>query len=157
MQFTVRQSYAAAPGTVHAMLVDEAFLRRTADALRARDVRVASASDRSAVEVTIDAPAEARVFVGSELRLRLHTIWSDAVGDTRAAAVTIDVLGQPVTVRATAELSAAASGSTLVYEGELKASVPFMATIIEKIAEPEVLAALAAQERVGAAWLAEIG
>lgn len=157
MQLSVRQTYAAAPDQVHAMLIDEEFLRRTAADLGARDVTVVAAPDASQVDVTIDAPAEARVFVGPQLRLRLKTMWADAVGDTRTAGVAIDVLGQPVTVKATAELAPTASGSTLTYEGELKASVPFLAAMIEKIAEPEVLAALASQERVGAAWLAERG
>jgi Protein of unknown function (DUF2505) len=48
-----------------------------------------------------------------------------------------------------------ADGSVLVYDGELKASVPLFGAVIEQAAVGAVRSALEAEQDAGARWLAE--
>lgn len=155
MKLTARQSYPADPATVHAMLTDEAFLDRAAVEMGAVEHSVAVTADTTTVDAALQAPAPVRAFLGPHLRLRTETTWGLAAGDgSRSGALRITVPGSPVLVRATARLAPAASGTTIEYEGDLDVSVPLLGPAIEQQAAPEVLAALAAQERAGRRWLA---
>ena len=69
MQLTSRQEFAAPPADVFAMVTDEAFLRHVAAELGSLDARVATSSDHTAVEASVEAPPEVRPFVGERLAI----------------------------------------------------------------------------------------
>ena len=155
MQLTSRQDFPAPPSDVFAMLTDEAFLRHAATEMGSPDARVAASASRTAVEATIESPAEVRAFVGPTLRILLDVDWGAAEPDGgRAGTFSMTVPGTPVTVAGRTRLAPTASGSELVYDGDLEVKVPLIGGRIEKEAAPAILEALDAQARVGRAWLA---
>ncbi|WP_300082395.1 DUF2505 domain-containing protein [Propioniciclava sp.] len=156
MKITAAQSYPADPTAVHAMLTDEAFLARAASELGAVEHKVAATPSRSALEAALPAPSEIRRFIGDTLRIVMDTTWSDAAaGGSRDGVLTLTVPGAPMKAVADVRIAPAASGSTVTYDGDLTVSIPLVGGQIEKLAAPEILGALAAQERVGQAWLAD--
>lgn len=156
MELSACQDYPADPVAVHAMLTDEAFLARAASEQGALEHRVAATASRSALEVVVSAPGEIRRFVGDTLRIVLTTTWSDAAADgSRPGVLTVTVPGAPVTATADVRIEPTASGSTVCYDGTLSVAIPLLGAQIEKRAAPQVLDALAAQERAGRGWLAD--
>ena len=156
MKITAAQSYPADPTAVHAMLTDEAFLARAASELGAVEHKVAATPSRSALEAALPAPSEIRRFIGDTLRIVMDTTWSDAAGDgSRGGVLTLTVPGAPMKAVADVRIAPAASGSTVTYDGDLTVSIPLVGGQVEKMAAPQILDALAAQERVGQAWLAD--
>ncbi|WP_232547686.1 DUF2505 domain-containing protein [Propioniciclava soli] len=154
MKLSARQTYPATPAEVHAMLTDEAFLTQMATEAGAVEQRVVATAARTAVEVAVPSPAEVRTFLGPHLTLVLDTAYGDADADgARSGQLTITVPGAPVTAGAAFRLVPTASGTQLTYDGDLTVNVPLMGRSIEKKAAPEILDALAAQERAGQRWL----
>ncbi|MDN5570455.1 MAG: DUF2505 domain-containing protein [Propionibacteriaceae bacterium] len=154
MKLTAHQTYPAPPSAVHTMLTDETFLTQMATEAGAVEQRVVATAARSAVEVSVPAPGGLATFIGPHLSLMMDTNWADAEPDgSRTGQLTITIPGAPVTAGAAIRLSPAASGSELTYDGDLTVNVPLMGPSIEKKAAPELLDALAAQERAGQRWL----
>ena len=155
MQLISRQDFPAPPASVFAMFTDEAFLRHAAVRLGSPDARVAASGTRTAVEATVESPAEVRAFVGATLRILLEVDWGGAGADgSRTGTFTMSVPGTPVHVAGTTSLGPAASGSELVYDGELTVQVPLIGGRVEQAAAPAILQALDDQARVGREWLA---
>lgn len=154
MQLSHRQEFPAAPERVFAMLTDEDFLRHAATEMGSPDARVAASASRTAIEAIIESPPEVRAFVGPSLPILLDVTWGAAeVDGSRSGAFSMVVTGAPVTVAGATRLQPTASGSELVYDGDLTVKVPLLGARIEREAAPAVLEALDAQARVGRAWL----
>ncbi len=154
MQLNHRQEFPAPPERVFAMLTDEDFLRHAAVRMGSPDAKVAASATRTAVEATIDTPPEIKAFVGPRLSILLDVDWGAAAADgSRSGTFSMAVPGTPVTVAGTTGLVPTASGSELVYDGELTVKVPLLGARIEREAAPAILEALDAQARVGQEWL----
>jgi hypothetical protein len=66
----------------------------------------------------------------------------------------VEIAGAPVRLTGTVTLSGDASSSTIVYDGELKASVPLFASAVEEAAATAVRSALEAEQGVAREWVA---
>ena len=64
------------------------------------------------------------------------------------------VLGQPVTFRGKAQLSAGGRGSVVDITGELKVAIPLLGRKLEESAAPAVTDGYKKQQEVGDRWLA---
>lgn len=155
MELATTHVFAAPPQAVHAMMTDHAFLTHAATASGARSRDVRATPSRTESTLLVSAPPEVRAFVGAWLTLRQVMEWGPAGPDgSRHGSLAIDVADTPVTVRATTRLQPTASGSRLDYAGHLEVNVPLLGRQIERQAASPILAALDAQQRIGADWLA---
>ncbi|MEO7131946.1 MAG: DUF2505 domain-containing protein [Dermatophilaceae bacterium] len=163
MKITETVDYRAAPDVVFAMLTDEAFQERKcvdAGALR-HDVAVAPVGDGARIVTRRDLPTDslpdfAKSLVGTSLSITETYEWGGAKPDgSRTGDLTVEVAGAPVALRAKVALVPNASGSSLRIDGDLKASIPFLGSRVEKASAPPVIHAIRAEGRTGARWLAE--
>lgn len=165
MRISKTVDYAASPAVVYAMLTDPGFQERKcveAGAL-GYDVTVTPSGAGSRVTTRRDLPTAslpdfARSLVGSTLAITETYQWGAANGDgTRGGDITVEVAGAPVALRGTMRLAPSGTGSTFTVEGDLKASLPFVGSRIEKAAAPAVTEAMDSEYRTGRGWLAQQG
>ncbi|REF37573.1 uncharacterized protein DUF2505 [Thermasporomyces composti] len=154
--------YPADPTAVYAMLTDEDFLRRRAQAAHAlrHDVKVEPTGGGHRTRLHQFLPAEVpdfvRKLVGDEIELTEVIAWEAAEPDgSRRAEVRVDVASAPVTLRGTIRLVPDSAGTRQILDAELKASVPLIGKKIEEAAAPAVAAGLTGMEELGRQWLAE--
>lgn len=155
--------YAAAPEVVFAMLVDEAFLRRRAEASHAlsHDIGVTHGDGTATSTVRQSLPAEVpdifRKLVGESVDLTEVIEWDPAAPDrTRSGELTVEVANVPVTLRGTIELVMDGAGTLQTVDAELKAAVPLIGRKIEEAALPAVIAGIDGMEQLGGEWLGTI-
>lgn len=165
MHLTVELTFPASLDDVSAMLADEDFVRwraqrmAGADAVEQADV-TGSVESGFAVVVrrtfsTDQIPAQARPLVGDELEIRQAEAWEAESGGRRVGSVAMEILGAPVRVVGTMSLQPLPDGGTrLAYSGDVRASVPLFATVIEEAAADAVRSTLEAEAEAGRAWLA---
>lgn len=155
-------SYDADVTRVGRMLADPEFVEaklRASGAL-SHHANVVGDADRGFTvttrrEMPTDAiPAQFRSFVGTTLEIRHVEAWEPAGADGRAGTVVLEIVGAPVRFSGRLHLAPSGAGSTVVVEGDLKASVPLFAAAVEQAAAGAVQQALAGEEKAGAAWLA---
>ena len=156
--------YAAKPAHVFAMLTDESFIRRRAEASHAirSDVTVEPVGSgvRTSTHQTLpaDVPDFVRRLVGQHIELDEVITWGPAASDgSRSGELRVDVANAPVAMRGTIQLVPDAGGGATrqIVDAELKASVPLIGRKIEEAAAPAVLAGLDGMGDLGATWLAE--
>ena len=159
---TVQASFDASPDRVAAMMADERFV--------AAKVRASGASGQTVAVVggpseaftvttrrqmpTTGIPAQFRSMVGSTLEVRQVEAWEAPGAHGRAGTIVVEVTGAPVRMTGTMRMEGTAGRTTITFDGDLKASVPLFAGAIEEATAGAVLAALEAEERTGAVWLA---
>lgn len=169
MHLSATAHYAAGLDRVVAMLADEAFVAAKVRACGAVSQQVDVVRlDSGAFTVTTrrhmpttEIPAQFRSIVGASLEVRQVEAW-EAPGDDasatpgRTGTVVVEITGAPVRMTGTLRLEPGADGvgTTQVFEGELKASVPLFAAAVEEATAGAVRAAIAAEERTAQAWLA---
>lgn len=164
MHLSVEARYEADLHRVVAMLADPAFVEakvRASGAL-AQQVDVVGAPDEAFTVTTrrqmptTGIPAQFRSLVGSSLEVRQVEAWErPGDGDERRGTVVVEITGAPVRMSGTMRLVTDAAGTTTHrVEGELKATVPLFGGAVEDATARAVRAAMAAEERTGAAWLA---
>lgn len=153
-------TYAADPEAVFAMLVDEAFLRRRAEASHAlsHDVDVTHSASGTTSTVRQSLPAEVpdflRKFVGTTVELTETITWAPPSADrSRTGTLVVEVANAPVTLKGTITLSLGGGGTQQVVDAELKASVPLVGRKIEEAAQPAVIAGIDGMEELGHDWL----
>ncbi|GIG29337.1 DUF2505 domain-containing protein [Cellulomonas marina] len=102
-------------------------------------------------------PAQMRSLVGNALDVRQAEAWEAAADDgTRTGTVALEIHGAPLRLTGTVRLEPTGpAASRLVYDGELKASVPLFAAAVEQAASGAVRQALSVERGVAARWLAE--
>ncbi|MFN8077233.1 MAG: DUF2505 domain-containing protein [Kineosporiaceae bacterium] len=162
MRLDAELRYPAEPSAVLAMLTDPAFQERKCRDGHALSHQVSVTPGPDGVTVVVRQeqgtdtfPSFVKSFVGATLTVVETSVWQPVGADgTAQAAITVEIAGAPVVLRARARLQPVDGGSLQRVEGDLKASVPFVGGKIEQAAEPAIRAAIALEERTGQAWLA---
>lgn len=163
MRLIVTLTYDAAPERVAAMLADANFHRavgkETGDVHAHVTVETGPGTDQRITTSrrlpTAGLPEPMKSMVGREIVAVQTMSWADSEEDgSRSGMVSVVVEGTPVRLLAAAHLGPAHGGTAVTYDGELIAKVPFIGGRVERAAEPVVRAALEAEQRVGAQWLA---
>lgn len=100
-------------------------------------------------------PPQFRGFVGSTLEVRHVEAWEPLADGERKGSVVLEIVGAPVRFTGRLQLApTGTAGSVIEVDGDLKAALPLFAAALEEAAAMAVRAALDAEQRAGAAWLA---
>jgi hypothetical protein len=153
---------AGAPDAVAAMLADPEYVHEKVRASGALDQQVdVVPGEHGAFTVTTrrslptdQIPANVRGFVGSRLDVRQVEAWEGPAPDgSRRGTVVVEITGAPVRLTGTVSLRPVAGGTTLAYEGDVKAAIPLFASTVEQAAGGAIRSALASESAVAARWL----
>ena len=98
---------------------------------------------------TAGVPSFAKKIVGDTTHVIITQVWRGQVADYEIATP-----GKPTQVHGTATVSANGSGSVLVYDLDVKASVPLIGGKLEKLVVDLTREGFEKEQTVGAAWLA---
>ena len=169
MHLTVEQTFPASVEHVAAMLAD-------ADYIRWRAERTTGRGTVDSADVDLDGeggftilirrtlptdviPAQARHFVGDRVEIRQAEVWEPAEEpDRRVGTVALEITGAPVFVTGTVTLQATDDGGTRkTYDGDVRATVPLFASLVESAAISQLRRTLATEEAAGREWLAGAG
>ncbi|WP_246169596.1 DUF2505 domain-containing protein [Actinotalea subterranea] len=162
MHLSAQARYAADLPRVVAMLADEEFVAakvRASGALSQQVDVVGEAEGAFTVTTrrqmpTTGIPAQFRSLVGSSLEVRQVEAWEAPEPGGRHGTVVVEITGAPVRLTGTMRLVTEPDGTTVHHlDGELKASLPLFAAAVEDATATAVRDAVAAEERVGKAWL----
>ncbi|QAY63419.1 DUF2505 domain-containing protein [Xylanimonas allomyrinae] len=167
MHLTVEQTYPASVDDVAAMLADASFVRWRAERTTGGgsvDQADVDADDAGGFTVLVrrtlptdQIPAQARPFVGARLEVRQAEVWEPPQGDHRVGTVALEITGAPVRLTGTVALEPSPDGGTRqVYTGDVRATVPLFASVVEQATVGTVRAALTAEELAGREWLAGV-
>jgi uncharacterized protein YndB with AHSA1/START domain len=160
MDLRTEQRYDADPTAVFAMLTDEAFLARKAQATGA--LRHEGSVDRDGDRVTVrllrvmppEVPDFVRRFVGDSIDLDQTDVWEPAAADgSRTGSIRISMGGAPVQLTGSMRLTPTGTGSQASIDAEIKAAIPLFGGKIEKAVHDALLQAVRMEETVGQAWL----
>lgn len=162
MHFSATTEYPADAHVVAAMLADEDYVRRRAQATGAQEHHAEVQRDGEAFTVTTRlkmpttmVPAKFRSFVGQTVEVRLVEAWGAPAADgTRTSTMTLAIPGVPVKVNGTQRLSANGAGSTETYDGDVNASIPLLGKKIEQLAVDSVNKVVAVEKRIALEYLA---
>lgn len=163
MRLTDRIRHASDPVSVFRMLTDPRFqeskcalsgaVRHAVDVRRHEDGGARIVTTRELP--TTGMPDFVRSMTGETITVVETSEWGAGNPDgTRAGTLTVEITGAPVRLTGTLVLSPEGSDTVQVFEGELKASVPFVGGRVERAAEPAIRAAITVEQRAGEAWLA---
>ncbi len=162
MRITETIEYAAGPEQVFAMVTDQDFQDRKCLAtgasehtvsIRDEGDRTVVTSERTMPTDNLDLPSFANV--GPALHVVEVQEWGPAAADgSRAADLSVDLKGLPLSFRGTISLAPTGEGSTETITGELKANIPLFGGKAEKAAAPGILAGIRVEHETGVAWLA---
>jgi hypothetical protein len=149
-------AYDAPPAEVRAMLTDPSFWDEVAAATGALTSTATIGAEGSTTRIVIDqeqrvtgVPSFARKFVGDSTRAITTQVWR---GDE--ASYEVEAPGKPTSIKGTATLAENATGSTLTYDLDVKASVPLVGGKLEKLVVELTTEGFDKEQAVGAAWLA---
>ncbi|MFY0407570.1 DUF2505 domain-containing protein [Solicola sp. PLA-1-18] len=135
----------ATPEAVFALISDEGFRTDVCDQMNATRREVTVTSKGEAVTVTISRtipaalPDALKKIVGDTVSVDQVETWDapDAGGD-RTGRVTVDIKGQPASMKGTTTLAAKGDDTVLTVVGDVSVKIPF----IGKKVEPEVAKAI---------------
>jgi hypothetical protein len=155
MDISSHLDFAARPTDVYAMMTDQKYLEEVCVASGSLSYDVSVNGSTTKTSRTLPAPDSAARFTGPKLTVNEEVVWGDpSLDGSRSGAVTMTVLGQPVTFRGTAQLSAGGRGSVMDITGELKVAIPLLGRKLEESAAPAVTDGYKKQQEVGDRWLA---
>jgi len=158
-------SYPAPLHRVVDMMLDPEFQRQRCESQHALDHTITvepegatSATPRVTVTTrrrlpTDQIPEFVRKFVGATIQLEEIATWLPGDAHGRTAEVRLSVAGAPVTMSGRYTFTADGTGTREVAVGTLKASIPFLGGKVEEAVLPVILTGLAADEKLGAAYL----
>lgn len=166
MRITAQIDYPGSPQQVSAMLADPEYLRSRVTlggaTLEQADVVGEAIGEFTATtrgRIPSDMiPQQVRGFVGNSLEIRQVEAWQAPEPDgRRIGTIVIEISGAPVRLTGTRRITPSEDGKTCTdhVEGELKASIPLLGPSIEQAAAPAVYAAIEAERKAAATWLAE--
>jgi uncharacterized protein YndB with AHSA1/START domain len=155
MDITTRLDFAADPATVFTMLTDQKYLEQVCVASDSISYAVSVSGSSTHTSRTLPAPDSVARFTGNQLTVVEDVIWGDPPdGGTRRGDMTMTIVGQPVKLAGTLQLSPGGRGTVVELQGELKVAIPLLGKKLEQSAAPAVLAGFETQQKVGDAWLA---
>jgi hypothetical protein len=155
MDISSHLDFAAAPAEVYAMMTDQAYLEEVCVASESLSYHVSVEGSTTRTSRTLPAPDSAARFTGPQLTVNDEVGWGDpASNGSRSGAVTMTVLGQPVSFWGKVEVSPGGRGSVVDVTGELKVAIPLLGRRLEEAAAPAVMAGYRTQQEVGDRWLA---
>lgn len=163
MHLTAQVRYDGDLDRVGALLADESFVQakvRATGALSHQVDVVGRAHEAFTVttrrQMPTDAvPAQFRALLGAGLEVRQVEAWEAPGPDGRHGTVVVEITGVPVRLSGTTRLVAQEDGTTTqLYDGELRASIPLFGGAVEEATAGAIRAAIEAEERTAAAWLA---
>ena len=160
MRFSHDLEYDAAPEAVAAMLADPAFREQVCDALHVLRHEVSVQGAGAGMTVVVDqtqpaggVPSFAKKFVGDEIRIVQRERWRD----TTNADLDIEIPGKPGTMQGDITLVGDGTHTVQTVAGDIRVKLPLVGGRIEEMVGDIFRAALRAEQRVGAAWLASQG
>ncbi len=151
------------PRTAATMLADPVYVRAKVRASGAEELALdVTPGENDAFTVTTRRslatdliPANIRAFVGARLEVRQVEAWEGPSADgTRRGTVVVEIAGAPVRLTGTVALTGDDAVTRIVYDGELKASVPLFGSAVEEAAATAVRGALEAEQAVAREWVA---
>ncbi|HEX2893758.1 MAG TPA: DUF2505 domain-containing protein [Marmoricola sp.] len=152
-------AYDAPPDAVLAMMSDPIFWDRVGEANDVVSWTPTVGTEGDTTRVVIDeeqrtagVPSFAKKIVGETTRVVITQVWRGL-----EASYEIETPGKPTHVRGTATISPNGTGSVLVYDLEVKASVPLIGGKLEKLVVELTKEGFENEQGVGAAWLAGEG
>ena len=155
MDISSHLDFAAEPADVYAMMTDQKYLDQVCVASGSLSYHASVDGSTTKTSRTLPAPDSATRFTGPQLTVDEEVAWGDQSSDgSREAAVTMTVLGQPVTLRGKLRLSRGGRGSVVDLTGELKVAIPLLGKKLEESSAPAVIAGYKTQQEVGDRWLA---
>lgn len=148
-------SYDAPAAEVVAMMQDPAFWDRVAVATDALASRTSVSMTGEVVEVVTDqqqavagVPSFARKFVGESTQAIVTARWRG-----ERAAYEVRTPGKPTSIDGSVAVTSRAGGSDVVYDLEVKASVPLVGGKLEKLVCDLTGAGFDQEHAVGVTWL----
>jgi len=148
--------YPAGVEDVFALISDDAFRTKSAEASHGRDVSTTVERDGDDTVVTIvrtqpaSLPDFVKKFVGDAVKVKQVERWHAPSSDgTRTAAVSMKVSGQPAGFKGEATLSPDGTGAEFVIAGEVKVDVPFIGKKIEPVIAKAVEASVRYDVKAG--------
>lgn len=104
-------------------------------------------------------PAHLRGFVGTRIDVRQVEAWEAPGADgARVGTVVVEIAGAPVRLSGRTTLTPTAVGSTTVlYDGDLRASVPLFGSAVEQATAGAIRSALEVEQDVARRWIAGHG
>lgn len=164
MQMTATINVAATPAEVLAVISDPVFLAYSseqakmqlldADVNKLESGAVTMVIRRSAQNDII--PPTFRSFVGAQIELRQTEAWAEPIpadSPERFGTFDLEITGAPVRIAGRVKLSQTPLGSSLVYSGDVNASVPLFGATIEKAVGEAIVKVLESEERLIESWL----
>ena len=157
MKFRHESTYHAPIDEVFTMLGDPDFRARVCDyqgdlrydvAIEGTDATMSVDVDR--VQSAQGLPPVASKFVGDEIEIEVREEWSSPA----AATMEVTIPGKPGQVRGTIAMRENAGVTIQNFAAEIKVSLPFIGGKLEEMIGALLTAALRAENKVGAAWLA---
>jgi hypothetical protein len=149
-------AYDAPPAEVLDMMSDPLFWEKVGQANDVISWTPTVTSDAGATRVVIDeeqrttgVPSFAKKIVGESTRVVITQVWRG-----HEASYDIETPGKPTRVRGTATVSPNGSGAVLVYDLDIKASVPLIGGKLEKLVADLTEEGFDKEQTVGATWLA---
>lgn len=156
MRLTRSFSYAAPTAAVVAMMQDPAFWDRVAEATGALSSATTVSTNGASVVVVSDqqqavvgVPSFAKKLVGDSTHAIITTTWAGEHGDYEVATP-----GKPTSISGSVAVTAAGVGAQVVYDLEVKASVPLIGGKLEKLVCDLTGEGFEKEHAVGVAWLA---
>lgn len=158
--------FPAAPDTVFAMMTDERYVTRKAEAMGAleHDVSVEVSADGAAtitLQRTLPAmvPDFVRPLVGDTIEVVQTEHWAAPAADgRRTGQLTAQIRNAPVRLAGSLLLEANGTTSSVHrVDVDVRAKVPFVGTKVEKAIGEVILLAARKEEEVGGSWLTESG
>ncbi len=149
-------TFDATTDEVLAMLTDPANWDKVPVATEAISSKASVETSGGSTTVVVDqlqkvvgVPGFAKKFVGDSTRAITTQVWT---GST--ATYVVDTPGKPTTMKGSLSLSAKGSGSALVYDLDVKASVPLIGGKLESLVVDLFTEGLGKEQATGNAWLA---
>lgn len=157
------QVHAAAPDVVRAMVTDPAYMDARARATGALEVSASAETAPDGVTTVVitrvlpsDMPAFAVSIVGETLTVTEHQAWAPLADGACTCAFTVE-FSAPLVFTGTAVMRGDGGQTTVLTEGEFKASVPLFGGKVERLALEQTERYLAKEQEFAAQWCAERG
>jgi hypothetical protein len=154
--------YPRPPADVSVMLADPDFQDakcKATGALR-HAVDVTADGDRLRISTERELPTDrfpdfVKSFVGSSLTVNQVDDWDPPGADgSRTGSITVTVSGAPIRLTGTQRLTVDGTGARTEIVAEVKAKIPLIGGRVEKAAEPAIMGAVKAEQKVASTWLA---